>query len=148
MSNSIKNISTQWVISFLITLLLFPITFAEDIGVSAKVVVANNIPEVISISPNFSPVVIWQNNVQSFSLRLKDVEWDNITYTITPDYWATSPISWIITNSTKLQNGEAFIDFTYLSSNKPTEVGASQITITLNDGINPITVKEIDLYIF
>ena len=148
MSNYIKNISTQWVISFLITLLLLPITFAEDVNVSAKVVVANNRPEIISITPNFSPVVIWQNNVQSFSMRLKDIEWDNITYTITPDYWATSPISWVISNSTRLQNGDAFIDFTYLSSNKPWELGTSKITITLNDGVNPITIKEIDLYIF
>jgi hypothetical protein len=89
-----------------------------------------------------------QNVVQLFSIQIKDVEWDNITYTITPDYGATSPISGTISNSTKLQNGEAFIDFTYLSSSEVSELWASKITLTLNDWVNPVTIKEIDLYIF
>jgi len=148
MTTFIKKISCKWAISLLITHFLIQFTFAEEVNVSANVSVVNNQPEIISITPSFSPVVIWQNVVQLFSIQLKDIEWDNITYTITPEYWANSPISWTISNSTKLQNSEAFINFTYLSSNEVSELWASKITITLNDGINPITVKEIDLYIF
>lgn len=149
MTNFIRKISCKWVISLLITLFFMTsITSAEEINVSANVSVTNNQPEIISITPSFSPVVMWQNVVQWFSIQLKDIEWDNITYTITPEYWANSPISWTISNSTKLQNSQAFINFTYLSSNEVSELWASKITITLNDGINPITVKEIDLYIF
>lgn len=149
MIHYIKNISYKWVISFLIALfLVINITFAEEIWVSANVTVANNKPEVVSITPRFSPVVMWQNIVQSFSIQLKDVEWDNITYTITPDYGATSPISGKITNATKLQNAQAFINFNYLSSSEIWEQWSSQITITLNDWINPITIRKIDLYIF
>jgi hypothetical protein len=148
MFNPIKNISIKWVISFLITLFLVSISFAEETWVTANVSVANNKPEIVSITPSFSPVVMWQNVVQSFSIQLKDVEWDNITYTITPDYGANSPISGTINNATKLQNSEAFINFTYLSSNEISEIGSSKITITLNDGTNPVTIQEIDLYIF
>ncbi len=148
MTNFIKKKSCKWVISSLITLFLIQFTFAKEVNVSANVSIVNNQPEIVSITPSFSPVVMWQNVVQWFSIQLKDIEWDNITYTITPEYWANSPISWTITNATKLQNSEAFINFTYLSSNEVSELWASKITITLNDGINPITVKEIDLYIF
>lgn len=145
---TIKKYIWKWVISILIALLFVPQSLAEDIWVSARVSVANNKPEVISITPSFSPVVMWQNTVQSFSIQIKDVEWDNITYTITPDYGATSPISWTISDTTKLQNAEAFIDFTYLSSNEVSEIWASKITITLNDWVNPVSIQEIDLYIF
>lgn len=148
MSNYIKNISMKWVLSFFMMLVLIPLSYAEEINVSANVSVVNNQPEVVSVTPNFSPIVMGQNVVQSFSIQLKDVEWDNITYTITPDYGATSPISGIISNVTKLQNSEAFINFTYLSSNEVSEIGSSKITITLNDWINPVTIQEIDLYIF
>jgi hypothetical protein len=148
MFKSIKNILSKWVISILIALLLVPQSLAEDLEVTARVSVANNQPSVVSITPSFSPVVMGQNVVQSFSIQIKDVEWDNITYTITPDYGATSPISWTITNSTKLQNSEAFIDFTYLSSSEVSELWASKITLTLNDWVNPVSIKEIDLYIF
>lgn len=148
MFKSIKNILWKWVISILIALFSIPQSLAESAEVSARVSVANNKPQVISITPRFTPVVMGQNVVQLFSIQIKDVEWDNITYTITPDYGATSPISGTISNSTKLQNSEAFIDFTYLSSSEASELWASKITLTLNDGINPVTIKEIDLYIF
>jgi hypothetical protein len=148
MLTTIKKYLWKWVISILIALLFVPQSLAEDIWVSARVSVANNKPEVVSITPSFSPVVMWQNTVQSFSIQIKDVEWDNITYTITPDYGATSPISWTISDATKLQNAEAFIDFTYLSSNEVSEIWASKITITLNDWVNPVSIQEIDLYIF
>lgn len=148
MINIIKNISIKWVISFIITLFLVSISFAEETKVTANVTVANNKPEIVSITPRFSPVVMGQNVVQSFSIQLKDIEWDNITYTITPDYGGTSPISGTITNATKLQNAQAFINFIYLSSNEVTELWSSKITLTLNDWVNPVTIKEIDLYIF
>ncbi|MCP4523692.1 MAG: hypothetical protein GY828_05775 [Candidatus Gracilibacteria bacterium] len=138
------------VFSFCTLGLLFGSTFvhAEDINVSARVSVANNKPELVSITPGYSPVVLGQNSVQSFSLQIRDIEGDSLSYTITPDYGATSPISGTITDTTKLQNAEAFINFTYLSSSDISEIGASKITITLNDGVNPVVIKEIDVYIF
>lgn len=148
MFKSINTILWKWVISILVALLLVPQSLAESTEVSARVSVANNKPEIISVTPSFTPVVMGQNVVQLFSIQIKDIEWDNITYTITPDYGATSPISWTISNSTKLQNSEAFIDFTYLSSSEVSELWASKITLTLNDWVNPVTIKEIDLYIF
>jgi len=107
MFKSIKNILIKWVISFLIALFLVSICFAEEVNVSANVTAGNNKPEIVSITPKFSPVVMWQNIVQTFSIQLKDIEWDNLSYTITPEYGATSPISWTISNITKLQNAES-----------------------------------------
>jgi hypothetical protein len=53
---------------------LGPISHAEDIGVSARVSVANNKPQVISVTPSFSPVVLGQNSIQAFSIQVQDVE--------------------------------------------------------------------------
>lgn len=122
--------------------------FAEDINISARVWVANQNPEIISITPNFSPVVLAWNTLQSFSLQIKDNEWDQISYTITPDFWWVNPISGTISNSTKIQNGEAYINFNYVASWDPAANWASKITITLNDGVNPIIVEEIDIYTY
>jgi hypothetical protein len=145
---SFKKYNLIGVIISIITLILAPISYAEDIWVSARVSVANNKPQVVSVTPSFSPVVLGQNNIQAFSIQVQDVEWDNITYTITPQYGSASPISWTMSDSTKLQNAEAFINFTYLSTSQSAELWASKITLTLNDGVNPIFIKEIDIYTF
>ena len=137
-----------WIILSITAFTFITTVSAEETQVSARVWVINNKPEIVSITPSFSPIVLGQNTVQSFSLQIKDLEWDNISYTITPDVGATSPISGNITNVDRLQNSNAFINFSYLSTNKSSENGASQITVTLNDGINDIVIKEIDLYIF
>lgn len=145
---SFKKYNLIGVIISIIALILAPISYAEDIGVSARVSVINNKPEVVSITPSFSPVVLGQNSIQAFSIQVQDVEWDNITYTITPQYGAATPISWTISDSIKLQNAEAFINFTYLSTSESAELWASKITLTLNDGVNPIFIQEIDIYTF
>lgn len=145
LSLALKNI---WFIGVLLAFFLYSAAFAEEAQVTARVSVANNVPEVVWISPSFSPVVLWQNKVQLFSIQVRDLESDAITYTITPQYWATSPISGTISSSPQLQNGTAFINFVYLSSSNPSELWVSTITITLNDGVNPVQTEEIDLYIF
>lgn len=143
-----NRIQLKLVISFFILLILIPFSYAEKIDVSARVSVINNKPRIVSVIPSFSPVVLGRNNIQTFSIQINDIEWDPISYTITPQYGAVTPISWTISDSTKLQNSEAFINFTYLSTSKVWELWISKITITLNDGINSISTQEIDIYTF
>lgn len=133
-----------------VILLVLPLhnLYAEDVEVTAKVWVPNKTPTIVSIAPSFSPVVIPANEVQLFFLRVQDLDWDSVSYTITPDNWAVAPLNWTITNSTNLQNGDAYINFIYLSSSLVSQLGASEIIVTLNDWINPVVVQKINIYTF
>lgn len=135
------------VIAFLTLLLSFSEVYWEDINVSARVWAPNIPSEVENIIPSFSPVVIKWWDVQYFFIAIKDKEWDSLSYTITPEKWAVSNLSWTITNQTALQNWTAFINFAYLAPSWASDKWASKITITLNDW-NSITVEDIDVYIF
>lgn len=134
--------------SILCTLITFLPVSAQDIGLSARVWIANQSPEFLSITPLFDPVVIGQQTIQAFSFQIKDNEADSVSYTITPQYGAVSRISGTITDATKLQNGTAFINFLYLSSTDNAHIGNSVITLTLNDGINSVVSEQIDIYTF
>lgn len=132
----------------LCSLIAFLPVSAEDIGLSARVGVANQSPEFLAITPLFEPIVLWQQTIQAFSFQIKDNEWDSVSYTITPQYGAVSNISGTITDITKLQNGTAFINFLYLASSDNADLGSSVITLTLNDGINSVVTEQIDIFTF
>lgn len=135
------------IIAILTFILTFSSAYWENVNVSARVWTPNSPSNVESISPSFSPVVIWWWDIQYFFISIKDVEWDNVSYTITPEKWAVSKLSWTISDTTALQNGTAFINFAYLASSDSWDKWASKITITINDW-NSITVEDIDIYIF
>jgi hypothetical protein len=56
-----------------IIILCLPVS-AEDIGLSARVGLANQPPEFLAITPLFDPIVLGQQTIQAFSFQIKDNE--------------------------------------------------------------------------
>lgn len=113
--------------------------------VSATVGNNNQAPLILGVNPDVVPLVLGQNNIQTFSLQIKDTDSPSVSYTITSSTGAVTPINGILSDSTKLTSGQAFIYFTYFTPNS--SAGLSDITVTLNDG-NTVIVKQIPTYIF
>lgn len=136
-------------ISFCILLILTVFNAsANQVDVSARVGVVNKSPSIVSIAPRYSPVVIKNNSVQLFFMQIADLDGDTVTYTVTPENWAVAPLNGTLSNATQLQNGNWYINFIYLSSSNSAHLWTSQVTVTLNDGVNPIVIKKIDIYTF
>jgi len=139
---------------FLILLTLFSLSvnfnntiFADGVKVTATVWAINNAPLLNRIIPSYSPVVVKQNTIQSFSMFVKDKEWGPVTYTITSNSWegAVNVTSWTLSNADRLKNWQALIYFKYLAPVWFT--WSTKITVTLNDS-TIVTPLDIDLYIY
>lgn len=118
----------------------------EIVNVYAVVGWWNVTPRVLSVNPNFDPVVIKRNSLQNFSLQLSDPDSNSITYTITPSNWSVSPTSGTITDPINLQAWQSFLNFSYISPNAKVTNGT--ITITLNDWSWDVVTKTINLYVY
>lgn len=133
-------------ISIILAMLSFSSSvFAEWVNVSASVWKANRPSSFIEVSPSYTPIVLATNTVQYFSITVKDLEWDDITYTITPSNGASSTLGWTLTDWIEIQNWTAKVDFIYLAG---ASTWSQTITLTLTDDWWSLSVKTIDLYIY
>lgn len=113
--------------------------------VSAIVGSGNTAPEILGVNPDTVPVVLKNNTIQTFSLRVRDSDSPSVSYTITSSTGATSPINGALTNTGELTTGQAYVYFTYFAPSS--KAGTSNITVTLNDG-TAVIVKNISTYIY
>lgn len=127
-------------------------TNADSLTLSAVVGNSNHAPVVTEIIPNSNPRYL--NNStnttlvkQNYSIKFRDDENDEVTYTITTqtDGWAVNPTSWTILSSEYDSNNEAYIVFEYISPTS--EVWLKTITITISDWPN-VTVQTLNVYIY
>ena len=116
-----------------------------EVVVSAIVGNPSNPPQVLSVRPSASPVVLSKGGLQTFAVQIQDLDSSSVTYTITAGTGATNPIGGTYSNTALLASGQAYLYFTYFSP--ATKAGTSNITVTLNDGTSVI-VKTIGTYIY
>lgn len=125
---------------------------ASNYTLSAVVGNSNHGPVVTSVVPDLNPnyleVSDWWNLVkQDYSIKFRDDEKDEVTYTITTetDWGAVNPTSWTILTTNYDVNNEAYITFEYISPTAP--VWAKEITITISDWPN-VTIKTLNVFIY
>lgn len=123
---------------------------ADTLTLSAVVGNSNHAPVITLVTPDLDPnylaqSVEWNLVKQNYTIKYRDDEKDEVTYTITTetDWWAVNPTSWTI--SSYDINNEANIFFEYIS---PTSsVWLKKITVTISDWPN-VTIKTINVYIY
>jgi len=91
--------------------------------------------------------VIWTLVKQNYSIKFRDDENDEVTYTVTPetDWWTITIDNWTILTGDYDWNNEAYIFFEYIAPYSA--VWAKTITVTINDGSN-VTIKTLNVYIY
>lgn len=124
---------------------LIPVQANQSVVVSAIVWNLNNAPIILSITPNSNPRILKTNRTQSYSIYFRDNEKDTITYTITPQYGYTNPISGTISPSDYGSDNTAYVNFLYLSPANATN--NESIIVTIYDG-NTLISKQLNLYIY
>lgn len=131
----------NFIVFFWVFILLINNVFAEsNIQVSATVWNVDIAPIITRVNPNSNPRILQANNLQAYSISIKDTDTDTIYYTITPKYGYTSHISWSIEI-----NQTGTFNFLYLAPDW--NYTDEKITVTINDWTNVIT-KTLNLYIY
>lgn len=125
---------------------------STSMTISAVVGNSNHAPVVTLVDPNSNPRYLNNSTVdtiikQSYLIRFRDDETDEVNYTITVEEWgwSTTVTSWTIIPTQYDTNNEAYITFDYITPTE--EVGEKSITVTISDGPN-ITIQVINVYIY
>jgi len=125
---------------------------AENYTISAIVGNSNRAPVVTEYLPATETIylaysVIWTLVKQNYSIKFRDDENDEVTYTVTPetDWWTITIDNWTILTGDYDWNNEAYIFFEYIAPYSA--VWAKTITVTINDGSN-VTIKTLNVYIY
>lgn len=123
----------------------------DSLNVSAIVGNSNHAPIITSVVPDSNPLYLSHSNgvlvKQNYSIKYRDDEKDEVTYTITTEtnWWAVNPTNWTILTSSYDINNEAYIFFEYIAPTS--DVWSKIITITISDWPN-VTVKTLNVYIY
>lgn len=142
-----KTKTFYWFLWFIILLWLSFLTFnnsfwAKSVNVTAVVWSPNLLPIIESFWPTTNPTIVARNKAKAFFIQIKDPEWDDINYTVTPEVWSVNTPSWTLTWTTTSK----YIDFTYLAPSTKPSPNTKKITVTISDWTNVI-VKQFQVYI-
>lgn len=144
------------IISILITTLLVlnysNVIAGTNLTLSAVVGNSNHAPVITLLDPNSDPRYLKNSTEdtiikQSYLIKFRDDEKDEVSYTITVEdwWWSTTVTDWSIIPTEYDSNNEAYITFDYISPLE--EVEEKTITVTISDWPN-VTVQIINVYIY
>ena len=137
-----------WILTFLSIVVVWHVAYsASNVAISAIVWNQNQPPLILAVAPDSDPLVLARSSTQNYNINIKDNEGDTVYYTLTAASWSTIPLNWSITDSTALQNWEAYVSFTYVAPSSPPAGSFTTVTLTLNDGPN-LVPRVLNLYIY